>query len=74
MNFDDLSTFEMLLAAGSLAALLSMLAALADHRQRRRRNLDRIGMIAWGQVSVILLFIAIIALAVAMRAYGAAPT
>lgn len=71
MNFDDLTTFQMLMAAGSLAALLSMLAALADRKQRRRRNLDRIGIIAWGQVSIAALFLAIIAFAIAIRAYTA---
>lgn len=71
MSFDDLNTFQMLLAAGSIAALLSMLAALADRKQRRRRDLDRISLIAWGQVSVILLFVAIVAFAVAIRAWPA---
>jgi hypothetical protein len=52
--------------AGSAAAL-SALAALADRRRTRRRDLDRPGLVPWPLIQVLALLVAAVAAAFALK-------
>ncbi len=54
------------LAGGAL--LLSVLAALADHRRNRRRDLDRPGWVPWSLVQILSAMVALVAAALALKA------
>jgi len=48
----DLSVKALCGAAAALAALLAVVAGLADYRERKRRDLDRIGLVDWRSVQL----------------------
>lgn len=68
MDFDDLTTFDVLIAIAGVAMLISIFAAIMDRMQRRRRNLDRISIVAWGLISAMMLILSIGSLAAALHA------
>jgi len=56
----DLSPKGVCGAAAVAAVLLALMAALADHRQRRRHDLDRVALLDWRSVQLFALIAAII--------------
>lgn len=68
MDFADWTTFDVLLAIAGPAALISVIAAWQDHRQRRRRNLDRISAVPWSLISVLTAIVAVACFATALHA------
>lgn len=54
--------------AGTLVAALALISGVLDHRHSRRADLDRVGLMPWGRMSVLLLFLAIVLLSLALRA------
>ncbi|MGF1550079.1 MAG: hypothetical protein ACFBQW_06050 [Sphingomonadaceae bacterium] len=54
------------LAAGMLAAI-AVLAALADHRRGRRRDIDAVGFVPWTVIQLLAALGAIMALAFAVK-------
>jgi hypothetical protein len=54
-------------AAGGLAAM-AVAAGVADRQRRRRRDLDRIGLIDWPAVQLLALGAAVIAVSLALHA------
>ena len=48
----DFSVKALCGAAAALAALLAVVAGLADYRERKRRDLDRIGLVDWRSVQL----------------------
>jgi hypothetical protein len=69
MDFDSVSTFGGFAAAGGTALVASLLAALREHRHRRRTNLDRVSLVSWSLLSALFSMLAIILLATAARIY-----
>lgn len=57
-----------LVLTGVALAALALFSGVMDHRHTRRKDLDRIGLMPWGRLSVLLLFGAIVTLAIALRA------
>lgn len=53
--------------AGALA-LLTAVAAFAEHRRTRRRNLDRVGWMPWNLIQVLAALAAVVAAALALKA------
>ncbi|HEX8655543.1 MAG TPA: hypothetical protein VF693_10015 [Allosphingosinicella sp.] len=45
--------------AAGIAAVLTVLAGLAERARNRRRNLDRVGWMPWQLISVLAFFAAI---------------
>ena len=68
MDISDWTTLDWLLAIAAPAAALSAFAAWQDHRQRRRRDLDRISPVHWNLVSVLSLILAVACAATALHA------
>ena len=53
-------------AAGALLAL-AVTAAIAEHRRRRRPNLDRVGWVPWDLIQVLAFLGAVVAAALALK-------
>jgi lysylphosphatidylglycerol synthetase-like protein (DUF2156 family) len=53
------------LAGGAL--LVALLAAIADRRRQRRRDLDRVGWMPWPLLQILAAFAAVIAVILALR-------
>ena len=49
------------------AALVGLIAGLADRRRTRRRNLDRAGWVPWPLVLITALIVAAVAVALALK-------
>lgn len=69
MDFDTIPTFGGFAAAGGIALVASLLAALRERQHRRRANLDSVSLLSWSLLSVLFSMLAIILLATAARAY-----
>ncbi len=52
--------------AGSALAV-AVLAAFAEHRRSRRRDLDRVGVMPWNFIQIFAFLIAILAAALALK-------
>ena len=52
----------------ALAALVAVGAGAAEWRQSRRRDLDRVGLVPWGTISVLGFVAGVVGLALALRA------
>lgn len=52
----------------AVAASVAVAAGLVEWRRSRRRDLDQVGLVPWGAVSLIGFVAAIVGLAVALRA------
>lgn len=55
--------------AALFAFLLSIAAAVADQRRRRRANLDRVGFMPWTTLTVLPAMIALFCVAVAIQTW-----
>lgn len=51
----------------AIALALAILAALADRRRQRRRNLDRVGWVPWPVIQILTMIAAAVAAAFALR-------
>ncbi len=49
------------------ALLLAAIAAFAEHRRTRRRNLDRVGWVPWNFIQVIAGLVAVVTAALALK-------
>jgi hypothetical protein len=56
------------LAGGSLL-LVSLAAWLGEHRRRRRRNIDAVGLMPWRDIAALSLFAGLILLAMAVTGW-----
>ena len=53
--------------ATGIAALFAVLAGAAEWRRSRRRDLDRVGFVPWGTVSVLAFLAAVVGFALGVR-------
>jgi hypothetical protein len=51
-----------------VALLVAILAGLAEHRRRRRRDLERVGWVPWMAIQMAGLFAALVLASVALHA------
>jgi uncharacterized membrane protein SpoIIM required for sporulation len=65
--FDDFDPAQLLWGAAGLLLLLALLAALAEHRRTRRRNLDQPGWAPWNLIQILAFMLALAAAALAIR-------
>ncbi len=49
------------------ALLLAAIAAFAEHRRTRRRNLDQVGWVPWNFIQVIAGLVAVVTAALALK-------
>ena len=71
MDLDSVSYFTGFAGAGTTALIVALFAMLRERGQRRRRDLDRVSLVPWGLLSVLLLLLAIILLATAAKVWFA---
>ena len=64
----DLTTDQILWLISGLLLLLALLAALAEHRRKNRRDLDKVGLMPWNFIQVIAFLCAVIAAVLALKA------
>ena len=62
-----MTTQDMLWWAAGAALAVTALAALAEHRRSRRRDLDRVGIMPWNLIQVIAFLCAMLAAALALK-------
>jgi len=60
-------TLDQLTIAGSIAAVIAVIAWIGDHRRRQRKNIAAVGFVAWPTVSFIALLLAVLLLGGAAR-------
>ena len=63
-----MTTQEMLWWGAGIALAVAALAALAEHRRTRRRDLDRVGIMPWNFIQVVAFLCAILAAALSLKA------
>lgn len=68
----DNAAVEACMQAGSAivagaAAVIACIAALADRRRHRRRDVDRVGWMPWPLILIAAIIVAAVAVAVALR-------
>jgi hypothetical protein len=64
---DDLEPAHLLWAAAGLLLLLTAIAALAEHKRTRRRNLDQPGWVPWNLIQILSFMLAVAAAALALK-------
>lgn len=57
-----------LIIAGTIAAVIAIAATMADIRHSRRRDLEKVSLVSWGQLSTLAMIVAIVFLAIGLRA------
>jgi hypothetical protein len=62
-----MTTQALLWAVAGAAAATALLAALADRRRGRRRDLDRPGWVPWPGVQLLAMLVAAVAAALALK-------
>jgi hypothetical protein len=67
MDFDAYTASQLLWAAAAGFAALTGLAAWADHRRSRRRDVDRPGWVPWTALTFLALLLAVVCAALAVR-------
>jgi uncharacterized membrane protein YidH (DUF202 family) len=68
MDLLDTLLAHPLLACAALAAVIALYGMIRDQRQIRRANLDQVSLVSWGLVSSAALIVAIVCLAIGLRA------
>jgi hypothetical protein len=63
----DLEPRQMLWIAAGALLLLALVAAFANHRRKRRRDIDRPGLVPWQAIEFFAFFLAILAAGVAIH-------
>ncbi|WP_428333631.1 hypothetical protein [Novosphingobium sp.] len=63
-----LLTRSPLLIAAAIAGAIALFGTITDYRHSRRRDLDRVSLVAWGKVSIFAMIIAIACLARGLHA------
>ena len=63
-----IETATWLWAAAGLLFVLALVAALAEHRRGRRRNLDSVGWVPWNLIQILAFLGSVVALALALKA------
>jgi hypothetical protein len=63
----DLEPRQMLWMAAGAFLLLALVAAFANHRRKRRRDIDKPGLMPWQAIEFFSFFLAILAAAVALN-------
>lgn len=51
----------------AVALLLAIVAGIAEHRRRKRRNLERVGWVPWMAIQMAGLFAALVLVSVALH-------
>jgi cytochrome c oxidase assembly factor CtaG len=64
---DDFDPARLLWGAAALLLLLAAVAAFAEYRRTRRRNLDRPGWVPWNLIQILAFMLAMIAAALALK-------
>ncbi|MFL6863687.1 MAG: hypothetical protein ACJ8DZ_11875 [Allosphingosinicella sp.] len=64
----DLEPRQLLWLAAALLLGLAVVAALAEHRRQRRRDVDRPGLVPWNAVQIFAFLLAVIAATLALKA------
>jgi uncharacterized membrane protein SpoIIM required for sporulation len=64
---DDFDPAQLLWGAAGLLLMLAIVAAFAEHRRTRRRNLDRPGWVPWNLIQVLAFMLAMAAAALALK-------
>ncbi|KUR79267.1 hypothetical protein [Novosphingobium sp. Fuku2-ISO-50] len=67
MELQSLILGHPLLAAAAIAGAVALFGAIRDRMHSRRRDLDKVSLIAWGKVSALALIVAIACLAKGLR-------
>jgi hypothetical protein len=55
------------LALGLCALSVAVFGIVHDRRHARRRDLDRVSLVSWGQLSILALIVAIACLSIGLR-------
>ena len=63
----DLTPKAILIALSAASLLLAVAAAIADHRRRKRRDLDRVGWMPWDLVQIVAFLAALAAAGIALQ-------
>ena len=63
----DFEPRQMLWIAAGALLLLALFAAFANRRRKRRRDIDRPGLVPWQGIEFFAFFLAILAAAVALN-------
>jgi hypothetical protein len=64
----DLEPRQLLWLAAALLLALAVVAAFAEHRRQRRRDVDRPGFVPWNAVQIFAFLLAVIAATLALKA------
>ena len=64
-------TLDQLTIAGSIAAVIAVIAWIGDHRRRKRKNIDAVGFVDWTTIFFIALLVACLTLGGAARMWFA---
>jgi hypothetical protein len=63
----DFAIDQILWVMAGLLLLLASVAALAEHRRKHRRDLDKVGLMPWNFIQVIAFLCAVIAAVLALK-------
>ena len=66
-GLDFIGPGTLLWAAAAGLFVLAALAALAEHRRTRRRNLDRVGWVPWNLIQILAFMSSVVAMALAFK-------
>ncbi|MCW1382895.1 hypothetical protein OLX02_08670 [Novosphingobium sp. KCTC 2891] len=69
---DDLTTFQLVAGSGLVLAFIAFVAGWLDRRNTRRRDLDRVSLVNWHQISALALMVAIVLLSIAAHLWFSA--
>jgi hypothetical protein len=64
----DVEPASALWLAAALLVALAVLAAFAEHRRQRRRDIDRPGFVPWNGVQIFAFMLAVVAAVLALKA------
>jgi hypothetical protein len=64
----DFEPAQLLWIAAAALLALAVVAAFAEYRRQRRRDIDRPGFVPWNTVQILAFMLAVIAAALALKA------